>query len=299
MKLRSVASVALAFCVLACAAMPAVAAPAAKPFSHGLLWRVSRDGVPPSYVFGTIHVADPRVLEVPDAVTRALARSKHYYTESYLGAREAARFFEAAQFEDGRRLEPLIGAQAYAQVAAQLRERDVPDEVIARIKPWAALANLTVTPEDYEGTTLDQKLAEAARQRHIRVLGLEGIEEQISVFERIPLDTQVELLKHALAHRDELAAMIEPVIQAWMKRDLAGIRAVSERIEARYPDMAEHYRILFKRIVENRSIVMAHRLFIPLREGRAFIAVGADHLQGERGLLALIQEQGYRVTRVY
>jgi uncharacterized protein len=294
------AGVRLAACLLvAVAASLAAAAEPAQKFSRGLLWSVSRAGVPPSYVFGTIHVPDPRVLDLPDAVARALGRSRRVYLETMLGAREEARFFEAAQFEDGRRLEPLIGAEAYAGVAAELRRRGVPDDVIARLKPWAALANLTVLPEDYESVTLDEKVAAIARGHGARILGLEGVEEQIAVFERIPLDTQVELLRHALAHRDELAAMIEPTIQAWMQRDLAGLHSVSDRIGVRYPGMAEHYRILFRSVVENRTVVMAHRLFLPLREGRAFVAVGANHLYGDRGLLALIEAQGYRVTRVY
>jgi len=270
-----------------------------EKFTKGLLWRVSGAAAVPSYVFGTIHIADPRVLDLPDPVSRALARSRRYYTESLQGEREALRFFEAGQFDDGRRLEPLIGAEAYARVAAMLRERQVPDEVIARLKPWAVLANLTVTPEDYEKVTLDQKLVELARGRKLRVLGLEGIEEQISVFDRIPLDTQVGLLRHAIEHRDELAAMIEPTIQAWMKRDLAGIHRAGYRAAERYPEVAEHYRILHRSVVDNRSVVMAHRLFMPLREGGAFIAVGANHLYGGEGMLALIEKQGYRVERVY
>jgi hypothetical protein len=285
-----------AVCLIA--ATPGVGEPANK-FTKGLLWRVSKAGVAPSYVFGTIHVADPRVLELPELVSQALARSRRYYTESVQGEREAARFLEAAQFEDGRRLEPLIGTAAYAKAAAILRERQVGDEVIARIKPWAVLANLTVTPEDYGNSTLDQKLLELARERRLRVMGLEGVEEQISVFDRIPLQTQVELLKHTLDHRDELAAMIEPTIQAWMRRDLSGIHAAGDRVAARYPEMAEHYRTLFRRVVENRSVVMAHRLFMPLREGSAFVAVGANHLYGSQGILALIERQGYTVQRAY
>jgi hypothetical protein len=161
------------------------------------------------------------------------------------------------------------------------------------------LTNLTVTPEDYERATLDQKLLELARARNLRVVGLEGIEEQIAVFDRIPLDTQVALLRHALDHRDELAAMIEPAIQAWLKRDLDGIQRAGYRAAERYPEVAGHYRVLHRRVVENRSIVMAHRLFVPLREGGNFIAVGANHLYGEEGILALIEKQGYRVERVY
>jgi uncharacterized protein YbaP (TraB family) len=71
------------------------------------------------------------------------------------------------------------------------------------------------------------------------------------------------------------------------------------RAAERYPEVAEHYRILFRRVVENRSIVMAHRLFTPLREGGAFVAVGANHLYGESGMLALIEKRDYRVERVY
>jgi len=271
----------------------------AERFGEGLLWRVSKPGVASSYVFGTVHVADPRVLEIPDPVTQALVRSRRYYTESVQGEREAARFLEAGQFEDGRRLEVLIGPESYGKAAEILRAREVPEETIARLKPWAVLANLTVTPENYEKVTLDEKLIGLAREHGLRVLGLEGVEEQIAVFDRIPLETQVELLRHALDHRDELAAMIEPAIRAWLNRDLAGVHAASTRTEERYPEVAGHYRILFQRVVESRSIVMAHRLFVPLREGGAFIAVGANHLYGENGMLGLIEKQGYRVERVY
>ena len=119
------------------------------------------------------------------------------------------------------------------------------------------------------------------------------------MFEGIPMETQVALLKHALARRDDLAGLIEPTIQAWLGRDLAALDAIRERIGARYPEVAEHYRVLFRRVVRNRSIVMAYRLFVPLRRGGVFVAVGANHLYGEEGLLRLIEKQGYRVERAY
>ena len=195
----------------------------------------------------------------------------------------------------------MIGAEAYAQVRASLRLRDVPEEIIARMKPWAALANLTVTPEDYDQFTLDQKLYALARARRLPTFGLEGIEEQIAVFDGIPLDTQVALLKHGLAEREHFVGLIEPTIQAWLKRDLALLDAVHERTITRFPQMAEHYRSLTRHIVENRSVVMAHRLFLPLRgrlcrhrrrpsvrrKGRAAAAAEAG-LPGHSGLLVFI-----------
>lgn len=275
------------------------AAKAQAPFSHGLLWRVSRPGIAPSHVFGTIHIADPRVLLIPDPVRQALAQARSYAMEIQITPAVEARFFEAAQFEDDRRLEPMIGAEAYAQVQASLRAREVPEEVIARMKPWAALVNLTVTPQDYDQITLDQKLYALARARRLPVFGLEGIEEQIAVFDGIPLDTQVALLKHGLSEREHFVGLIEPAIQAWLKRDLALLDAVHERTITRYPQMAEQYRTLARHIVDNRSVVMAHRLFMPLRAGGVFVAIGADHLYGEKGVLRLLQKQGYRITRIY
>lgn len=268
-------------------------------FSRGLLWRVSKPGVAASHVFGTIHIADPRVLLIPDPVKQALAQAKSYAMEIQFNPAVEARFFEAAQFEDGRRLEPMIGAEAYAQVRTSLRLREVPEEVIARMKPWAALANLIVTPEDYDQFTLDQRLYALARARRLPTFGLEGIEEQIAVFDGIPLDTQVALLKHGLAEREHFVGLIEPTIQAWLKRDLALLDAVHARTITRFPQMAEHYRALTRHIVDNRSVVMAHRLFLPLARGRVFVAIGADHLYGEKGVLRLLQKQGYRVTPVY
>jgi uncharacterized protein YbaP (TraB family) len=113
------------------------------------------------------------------------------------------------------------------------------------------------------------------------------------------MDSQVALLRHALAQRDYFVSRLEPTIQAWLRRDLAGLWRVSEDIGRRFPDMAAHYALLTKRVVTDRSVVMAHRLFVPLRRGRSFVAVGALHLYGRKGLLRLLQEQGYTVKRVY
>ncbi len=63
--------------------------------------------------------------------------------------------------------------------------------------------------------------------------------------------------------------------------------------------MAPHFEELARHVVVNRSVQIAHRLFLPLRGGGVFVAVGALHLYGPDGLLALIRAQGYRVRRVY
>jgi uncharacterized protein YbaP (TraB family) len=209
-----------------------------------------------------------------------------------------ASVFELELLEDSQKLESLIGADAYAQTRALLLERGVPARVIERMKPWAAmLAVASAGPRD-ASLTLDSRLLAAARRAHLRIQGLELIEEQIASFDTVPLASQVALLKNALANPAALAAENETMIQAWLKGDLAELARFPERMGRQSPGLAPHYQELMRHLIHDRTILMHHRLTLPLRAGRLFVAVGALHLHGDKGLLALVERDGYRVTRI-
>ena len=124
-------------------------------------------------------------------------------------------------------------------------------------------------------------------------------EGQISAFDTIPWATQVALVQFVLVHRAALARDHDAVIAAWLGRDLAELAALNAAPGRAHPEMAVHFAELTRHLIDNRSVQMAHRLFLPLRAGRVFVAVGALHLYGTRGLLALLKAQGYRVSMVY
>ena len=287
--------------VLLLAATASTSAIGTEPFRHGLLWRLDRPGVPSSWVYGTLHSSDPRVTALPSPVERAFADARAFAMEIYLSEVEEAGFFDAMQFDDQRRLAPLLGDEAYARLREVLGE-SVPEEVLARTKPWAALLRVAATRAAnlaQAGPTLDRQLFFAARERRMTVVGLEGMDEQVAAFDAIPLTTQVALLRHALDHLPELDAQLEPAIQAWLARDLAGLAKISAEAAGGDTELARHYAVLTHQLIENRSVVMAHRLFLPLAHGRVFIAVGALHLYGSKGLLTLLRAQGYRIRRIY
>ncbi len=269
-----------------------------QPFAEGLLWRISRAGSDDSFVFGTIHTADPRVSVIAQPVDAALAQSRTLAMEPVSEAFDA-RMLELEELDDGRRLEPMIGADAFARLQDALLAQDVPQRVIERLKPWAAMVKVTRNARNGDEASLDEQLLRAARARRMRVLPLEMIEEQIASFDTVPLDSQVAMLKHALAHREALAATAGPTIEAWLRGDLAALARISDGIGEQFPAMVRHYQQFMQHVIHNRTILMHHRLALPLRAGRVFVAVGALHLQGEQGLLALLERDGYRVTRVW
>jgi uncharacterized protein YbaP (TraB family) len=269
-----------------------------QSFDTGLLWRISGPGIGDSFVLGTIHVPDPRVSTIAKPVADALAQSRMLATELVLGATDTGGV-ELEEFDDGRRLEPLIGSEAFGLLRAALVEQGVSERATERMKPWAAMLRIARVAPRSDSTSLDEQLLHAARSRRMRVAPLEAVEEQIASFDTVPLDSQVALLKHALVHRDALESTIEPTIDAWLRGDLAALARIADGVGEQFPDMGRHYRQLAKHIIDDRTILMHYRLVMPLREGRVFVAVGAMHLYGEHGLLAMLERDGYRVTRVW
>jgi uncharacterized protein YbaP (TraB family) len=293
---RRCAAGGLCAAALALASTPLHAHPS-PPFDQGLLWRISRTGVQDSFVFGTIHIPDPRV-GIAKPVGDALARSRMLALELGSGVANE-EVFELEQFRDGRRLQPLIGDEAFKQVRVELIAQDVPERVIERMKPWAAMIKVSRGKPRGGEASLDQQLLTAARARGMRVEPLEWVEEQIASFDAVPLESQVALLKHALAHRAALESAVDASIDAWLRGDLARLARVSDRMGEQYADMRPHYWQLTRHIIQNRTILMHHRLIVPLRGGRVFVAVGALHLYGDKGLLAMIARDKYRVTRLF
>src|SRR5690242_6461057 len=123
-------SPAFAACIFLLAAGAALAKEPANDIAH--LWRISRAGIPPSHVFGTIHVADARVATLPVPVRDALSRSRTLAVEIVPEAVDAG----AAEFElldDGARLAPILRPEIYAKLTAELADRGVPVPVIERL----------------------------------------------------------------------------------------------------------------------------------------------------------------------
>jgi len=107
------------------------------------------------------------------------------------------------------------------------------------------------------------------------------------------------LLKHSLTHRDELIELADRTLEAYLARDLSALWRLREEFVARHLEIAAHQAVMTKRVVHDRSVVMAFRMQRQLRRGDAFVALGALHLYGEKGVLALLQEDGYRARLVY
>ena len=271
---------------------------AGERFARGVLWQVTKAGGAPSHIYGTLHVADARLAELPAPVRKAFDGARSLTVEYVAGDYGKERFLEAAMFLDRQTLDGKIGLEDFARVLEALMPVGLSRDFINKLKPWGVLLNLR-NPQSGEGLSPDAQLYARARVRRIPVYQMEGVEEQVFVFDEFPMESQVALLKHALAHREELVAMAEQTLQAYVARDLAAIWRIQQEFTARHPQIAVHHADLTKRVVYDRSVVMTFRMQRQVRKGSAFVALGVMHLYGPKGVLALLEQDGYRVRRLY
>ena len=264
--------------------------------SHGLLWELSKTGQQPAYLFGTIHSEDPAVVELPATVKQAFDASNSVVLEMLMDT-DTMRYSSTAMLMlDGRSLTDVVGMPLYKKVSAAIASRGIPELVLNRMKPWAAAVTLS-TPALETGQILDLVLYQEALQQDKAVYGLETVQEQLELFDSMSESDQVTLLRDAVDKFPELDALHAELLEVYKQRDLEGLLAINETsMQAEDQRLAKEFQ---RRVIDDRNHRMAERMQPYLRQGKAFVAVGALHLPGEQGLLNLLEQQGYTVRRVY
>jgi hypothetical protein len=272
----------------------AVSEPASR-YDKGLLWKIETPGVAASHLFGTIHSDDARVIALPEAVARTLDDSERFVMEAMLDGDSLVQMAETMFFTDGRTLEQVIGRKLYTESVKALSARGIPTLGVEKQKPWAVMMALSMPPPK-TGEFLDLVLQARATRQNLPVSGLETVAEQLAIFDGLPLPQQIALLEDTVRMQADLDREFEALHNAYLARDLAAIVAISEKHQ---PGDERLYNEVMDRLLDQRNRRMAERMTPLLRQGGAFIAVGAAHLPGETGLLRLLETAGYRVTAVY
>lgn len=272
------------------------AAAQAAPYSQGLLWKVERSGQAPSYVFGTIHSEDARVLNLPKPVQNAFNGAKTYVMEAVVDESALLGMSNAMMFSDGRGLKDVVSADTYAKTVAAMTNYGLPETATQLMQPWALAITLS-TPKPQGGLVLDLMLMQQATVQLKQTAGLETLDEQVGIFAKLPMREQIILLDDTLQQLGRLDQVLASLHTAYLARDLAGMERISEAQQA-LGNRALGQKLM-RKLVDQRNPRMVARMEPYLKSGQSFIAIGALHLPGEAGVLNLLAKKGYRVSVVY
>jgi hypothetical protein len=283
---------------------------AATENATAILWRIERPGKPASHLFGTMHLTDERIANVSPAVKAALGGARRLLLEvnaDDLSASGFMRAFASARplltFTDGRRLEQVLDPADYDKAIVILERAGLPAQVAGAFRPWVASMMLALSGCERQRLAqgeapLDLRLGRDAQSKGIAVAGLETLEQQFRAMTSVPEADQIALLRAGLAMYDRIDDMLETTVQLYLKRQLGAVWPLQLALAAKVGLAAKAFDSTEASLIVERNLRMRDKAVAALGEGGVMIAVGALHLPGKQGLVALLRAAGYTVTAV-
>lgn len=274
---------------------------------EGLLWKIEKKGVRPSFLFGTFHATDGRLMAVAERAAPQLRASRALATELgemtklakglaiaqvALKAMNAQTDTLALIRDDGKR----------ARIEELLRERRLSRAEAGKMEPWL-LVTLFALPVcemlKPDRNVVDDRVVEIAAARKIPVHALETVDEQLASLASIRSDFVLRYLE-SLAERPSLIDdAFETMVRLYVEsRVSAALPALRHATKMSAEDV-EINRQLIAALMGKRNANMLERSRPLLAKGGAFVAVGALHLSGPDGLVELYRKDGYKVTKVW
>lgn len=274
----------LVLALLACSPRPQPAEPA--------LWRVEDAQGRVGWLFGTIHSSPVPLDWRTPAVRAAFDEAGAIMVEVGNLADEAQVSATFARLARGAGQPPLssrLPPQDRPALAALLQRAGYRDGDFTAMDTWAAALTLARAGGSESGARNGVDRAVVALAGRRPVLELEGAEHQLGLFDTLPETEQRDLLAAVVR---EAARPDTDLSAAWRRGDMAALERETRTGLLADPELRE---VLFT----GRNRAWTLRIAAALREGRRpFVAVGAAHMAGPDGLPAMLESQGFKVTRV-
>lgn len=272
-----------------------------------ILWRIEKNGLTPSYLFGTVHIVDRSITALSPKTLSALRGSTTVALETA---------------EVSNKMMPYVMAQAGPLMSARDKplqhkldedelkvvERSVlavgyPAELALGIRPWVATLFLTGSNcqaiEHGRGLQpLDLVVADEAKRAGLKLVGLETMLEQFTSLAEIDDDVQIAWLKTSIATHERIDDITHTIAELYRFRRINAVWQLTRELANTIPMSDADLAAIRFGLVGKRNVRLLERSLPLVEAGGAFIAVGALHLTGDDGLVEEFRSRGYTLSAI-
>lgn len=265
---------------------------------HHVLWQVQgRSNV--VYLMGSIHVLRPSDYPLDPALLEAYAGSQTLVMEIDLSELDSGdvqqQMLQAAILTDGRTLQDILGNDRYQRATELSQAVGVPLETLQQFKPWFVAESITQLQLMQLGFNpsagIEMYFLQRARADRKAVQGLETAQDQIELFDSMPLERQSRYLMASLGEAKTLPTQVDQMVQAWRRGDTAWF---ASQMQKEFGDDPQLYRSVL--VARNRKWLPKIESF--LKDSRNYLViVGTGHLAGTDSVIEMLRRDGYTVTQ--
>ena len=255
-----------------------------------LLWKISGNGLStPSYLYGTIHMGDKKILKFKKSVMPAFESCKVYAMELDPGKIDPMAILDNMKLKDGK-LKDMFTDEEWNMLDTYFQEKfKTPLITFNDFSPFYVQTMIMQAQMGSKaGQAVDLHFYDQAKQRRMKVVGIETLEEQLATVNDLPMEDQKQMVIDAID--EDYKASMEQMLKLYRKGDLDGLQDMTEE-----EDMGDDFE---ETLVTDRNKIMAERIIPLIKNEPTFIGVGALHLPGEEGLIELLRNAGYQVDPV-
>lgn len=263
--------------------------------TNTLLWEISgKELKNPSYLFGTFHIMCKEDVQFSSSLHAALKNAEEVYFEMDLddpANTVGALFF--MNMKNGQLLKDLYTDEEYKRLLVFFKDSlKMSLASLQKIKPSfleAFLYPKMMPCKNLSG--VEQELLKLSAKEKKEVKGFETIAFQASVFDSIPYTLQAKSLLNAIDSIDKYRIYFDTMLMVYKSQQLDRIESLFFMPEFGFKDGLEV-------LLDKRNINWVSQLKNILPKKNIFIAVGAGHLVGKKGLIELLKKEGYTLRPI-
>ncbi|WP_193368643.1 TraB/GumN family protein [Pelagibius marinus] len=274
------------------------------PVKHaeGQLWQVEREGQRPSYLFALFYYDDPALRDLPAPVMQAFGKAEQVSFSFIFDEAEMGQWKDQLHLPAAQSLRHLLDDDTYRGVVARAERYNLSPAEVDRLAPSALSHMFSFPPRLWNGFgAQDQfhgrRLVDWAQQDGKLLISLEDPQEVAALQDSVPVADYVAALKVDLA----MAGSLEDAYANHLKSYRAGrVDFIAKYNEFFAANMGpDAYERIEEKWIFGRNRMLAKRLSSMFESGATFAGLQAFQLPGEKGVLSLLEKEGYRVTRLY
>jgi uncharacterized protein YbaP (TraB family) len=260
-----------------------------KVHSQSLLWKISGENTTTtSYLYGTIHIKDKRVLEFSDSVLTAFEKCDAFAIEVDLNPENLVLLSQRMILPDEQTLMDLFTEEEYQLIKTVVENIvGVDISLFNKLKPIALLSLvMNFQFANDVDVSVDEYFYRKATEENKKVIGIETIEEQLEILDSIPNDYIIDYFKNIDSAQEDM----ETIIKLYQSADLNKMLKMMQKDKSMV--------MIRKNLLTDRNKKMTERIQPIINEQSTFIAIGAGHLPGNEGIINLLSNAGYIIKPV-
>ncbi len=259
-----------------------------------MLWEISGNGLTqPSYVFGTVHIICREDFLFPDLLREKFINANEVFLELDMDdPNMIMKMMSLLQLPKGQTIQKLFGDSAFKSFDSSYKKiTGSSASMFNGFKPFMLMSMLTekmLTCSNKE--SYEQNFITLATKYKKDIKGLETIEDQVAVFDSIPDSVEVANLKEMVTNFNKQVNEFKKLVAVYKTQNVDSLFNITQ---TGVKDIEAESELLTKRNSKWIPVMKTN-----MQKASCFFAVGAAHLGGNIGVLALLRKEGYTVKPV-